>query len=87
MVNFGKKTERSLEEAISISGVKSHYDGVRAEFKYLEKKFGKRGKKWQLKRQFLVKKNKRYYDRIELIFSDGTETIIYFDITPFFGRP
>jgi hypothetical protein len=45
-----------------------------------------RGKDWNLKLQSLVQNEGKFYDRMDLIFSDGSEKTIYFDITKFFGK-
>ena len=74
-----EKSGESIEEAIIV-------ESIAAEYEYLERKFGERGKNWELDTQSLVKKGNKYYDRIDLKLSDGTRKTIYFDITAFFGE-
>jgi hypothetical protein len=84
MVMYVENSGESLEEAIIILEAESHREGVASEYEYLERRFGKRGKDWELERQSLLEKGDKYYDRMDLIFPDGTKKIIYFDITSFF---
>jgi len=74
-----EKSGESIEKAIIV-------ESIAAEYEYLERKFGERGKNWELDTQSLVKKGNKYYDRIDLKLSDGTRKTIYFDITAFFGK-
>jgi hypothetical protein len=76
----------STETAIVIQGVPSHSAGIRAEYEYLEQKYGIRGVDWKLAHQALLNKDERMYDRICIRLSDGTERIVYFNIDDFFGR-
>ena len=77
---------QSKEDPIRIKGVENNFSNVMLEYSYLESKFGKRGKDWELERQSLVEENGRYYDEMVLKFPDGTRKIIYFDVTRFFGK-
>lgn len=80
-----KKNGESIEKAIVIDA-ENEVTGVLAEYEYLEKRFGKRGKDWKLNMQSLIEKSKKIYDMMDLTLSDGTEKTIYFDITSFFGK-
>lgn len=79
------KNGESIERAIVIDA-ENEVTGVLAEYEYLEKRFGKRGKDWKLNMQSLIEENKKMYDMMDLTLSDGTEKTIYFDITSFFGK-
>lgn len=70
-------------DVIKISDVENHFKGVAAEYQYIEEKFGK---DWRRRSQALLKEDGVYYDRIDLVFSDGSEKSIYFDITSFWGK-
>ncbi|MGQ9608584.1 MAG: hypothetical protein ACUVWN_04750 [bacterium] len=80
-----KKNGESIEKAIVIDA-ENEVTGVLAEYEYLEKRFGKRGKDWKLNMQSLIEESKKIYDMMDLTLSDGTEKTIYFDITSFFGK-
>ena len=84
MVKYVEKSGESIEEAIIILDAESHAEGVASEYEYLEKKYGKRGEDWEVERQALLQRDERYYDRIDVCFSDGTRKSVYFDITSFF---
>lgn len=73
-------------DVIKISDVEDHFKGVAAEYKYIEEKFGKNKRDWRRRSQALIKKEGVYYDRIDLVLSDGSEKSIYFDITSFWGK-
>lgn len=72
-------------DVIKISDVDDFWEGVAAEYQYLEKKFGEREKDWWRRMQYTINEGDFYYDRIDLAFSDGSEKVIYFDITSFYG--
>ena len=84
MVKYAGGSGESIEAAIIILDAKNHAEGVRAEYEYLEGKFGKRGEDWRLKLQELVEDGGKHYDLLDIIFTDGTEKSIYFDISAFF---
>ncbi len=86
MNRYIEKTGISPKEAIVILGAKNDFEAVSAEYKYLEKKFGKLGKDWDLVKQSLIHDDDKYYDRFHLLFSNGDQKVIYFDITEFFGK-
>jgi len=86
MVEFTEKSGETPEDAIVILNTKDSIEGVNAEYEYLGRKYGMRGKDWNLKLQSLVQNEGKFYDRMDLIFSDGSEKTIYFDITKFFGK-
>ena len=84
MVRYVEKSGETIEEAIIILEAESHREGVALEYRYLREKFGKREEDWELEKQSLLRKDDKYYDKMDLIFSDGTRKTIYFDITSFF---
>lgn len=61
--------------------------GALAEYHYIWQECGIRGKDWTLQGQALVENKGRYYDRIEIKLSDGSQRTFYFDITDFYGKP
>ncbi len=86
MAEYIERSGDSKKEAIVVLDVENSREGVRAEYEYLEKRFGRRGIDWQLEAQFLLSENKMYYDKMELRFPDGSKKTIYFNITFFFGK-
>lgn len=72
-------------DVIKVSDVDDFWEGVAAEYQYLEDKFGERGKHWWRRMQYTINEGDFYYDRLDLAFSDGSEKVIYFDITSFYG--
>ncbi len=71
----------SMEKAIVIKA-KNEQDGVRAEYVML----GKLYPDFRLKSQGTSGKNAKSYDIMTIITADGTEKVIYFDITNFYGK-
>jgi hypothetical protein len=86
VVDFIENSGDSKENAVAILNSEDHMEGVKSEYIYLARKFGTRGSDWKLKRQSLINEGGKRYDKMEIILSDGTEKIIYFDITDFFGK-
>lgn len=77
---------KSVEDAIIISHVNDHFEGINAEYLYIEQKFGKRGVDWQLIKQELLNENQKVYDRFIFQLSDQTVISLYFNLTEFFGK-
>ncbi len=76
----------TLERAVLIRGAASHNLGIQAEYQYLAEKFGQPGMDWLLETQALMERHNRYYDEMRVKLSDGTEQVVFFDITEFFGK-
>jgi len=76
----------TVERAIVIRGAGNDCLGVEAEYQYLVREFGRRGVYWQLERQSLLTVDDRRYDEMRIRLSDGTQKVIYFDISDFFGE-
>jgi len=75
----------SREDAIVIKNAENHRACVRAEYLYLEKKFGERDIHWKVVMQALLKGEKRV-DWLVIRLIDGTTKSIYFDVSEFFGK-
>jgi len=86
MAQYIEKSGKSIKEAIVVLDVENGREGIRAEYEYIEKKFGRRGIDWNLEMQYLLQENEMAYDQIEIRLSDGSIETIYFNITFFFGK-
>ena len=75
----------SIEEAILINK-NSEFEGVAAEYEFLELKYGKRDVDWYLKKQILLEENGKHYDKLIIKLKNGQELIYYFDISLFYGK-
>src|SRR5262245_9295426 len=75
------------DSAVKILGAPNHSAGIDAEYQYLGDQFGQAGVDWELKGQGLLEGDDgRQYDQMRLKLRDGTERVIFFDITEFFGK-
>lgn len=74
----------SFKKAIIIKASNSN-DGIRAEYEYLDEKYGRRGFGYQVVSQALSYNNKKPYD-VLTIKVKGKEMKYYFDISSFFGK-
>ena len=86
MVNYSGHEGKSIDDAIIISDVDNHFDGINAEYRYIENSYGRRGVDWRMIRQELLNENQKVYDRILIQLTDQTEISLYFDLTEFFGK-
>jgi hypothetical protein len=75
----------SFEEAIIIHAMSSA-DGVPKEYEWVERRFGRRGRDWELRYQAVMEHQERWYDLLAIRLAGGSEKDIYFDITSFFPR-
>ncbi len=75
----------STDDPVIILDVEDHFEGIRAEYQYLEKKFGKRGFDWELEGQSLMDVEGRKFDKMDLIFPGKIKKNLYFEVTNFMG--
>lgn len=71
----------SITKAIIISYTGEYYDSIGQEYKYLENRFGARGKDWVLIEQKLHEENDKFYDILTIETVSGEKVIMHFDIT------
>ncbi len=77
----------SMDSAVIIKKAKGSFDGIEAEYAFINKIYGRQNVGWQLKQQSLLHQNGKSYDQIDFkVINTGKETTIYFDITAFFGK-
>jgi len=81
MVKVSGGNGKSFEDAIIISDC-SNIEGVNQEYIELKKRFGN----YRLIKQSLIQNDGKIYDLMEIQLEDGTITLVYFDITNFFGK-
>ena len=74
-----------------VSDATNHFEGVDAEYVWLEMQFGPQGEKWERLEQSLIEEDERLLDVLKVEFYDkvdgykkGDITYFYFDITEFF---
>jgi len=91
VVNYGGGDGTSIENAVIIENAADHFEGVEAEYLWLEAQFGPQGEKWGRDQQNLIEENDRLYDVLKVEFYDsagaykkGDIVYFYFDITEFF---
>ena len=68
-------------------GAKNEWSGVDAEYKLLSIIFKIIKKEWELLVQYLIEDSGKFYDKLVLQDEDGKVSVIYFDVTDFFGKP
>ena len=86
-ITFSEHSGSSFEDAIIISGVWHSGEGMPAEFVYLARRFGRIHLDWRLKGYALLVLDRKFCDRVWIEQKDGTEEIIYFDVTAFILNP
>lgn len=73
-----------IATAVFIRGAPTHSVRVNAEYHYLTQQYGTRDVDWQLERQELIQTTDRTYDKMEVMLSDGSQKVVFFDITESF---
>jgi len=82
MIQYRGGDGSSKEKAIIVLA-NSEYEGVSAEWDYLENKFGT----WDLEEQTLIDDGNKKYDIMNITYHLGQKRReIWFDITDFYGR-
>lgn len=72
-------------EAIVIGGARSHSEGIRAEKRYIARRFGEEGSDWCLESQSLFVGDTRVVDELTLEITSGETESLYFEVSDFFG--
>jgi hypothetical protein len=86
MVTYAGGNGETIENAIVIVNAASPDEGVRAEYEYIMRHYGKPQVDWQMRGQALMHHEGKPYDQMNFVLNDGTEKTLYFDISEFFGR-
>jgi hypothetical protein len=74
-------TGDSIGNAIIIRKTPKGLSAAGAEFLFLVGRFGQRGKDWTLEQQDLRQVDGKVYDVYSVALVDGTNRILYFDVT------
>jgi hypothetical protein len=85
-ISFSGGPGDTLETAVVITGAANSIAGIAAETKYLEKRFGRHNRDWELTRKATFQKDDNYFDRVDIELKNHTTKTIFFDITKFFGK-
>jgi hypothetical protein len=81
-VYFSGGSGESRESPIIIRGALRQSEGVEAEYYYLGKLLGEKGKAWEVEGQTMFREGKRVYDVLELrLLPSGKKSIYYFDVS------
>jgi hypothetical protein len=72
----------TVETAIVLPNIADEFHGVAAEHAYIAEHFSD----WHIEYQSLVPQNGRQYDLIGLVKPSGSKSLVYFDITDWFGK-
>jgi len=82
----------SMEQAVIIRGIGNTAVGIRAEKHYLTERFGIDANTaapqpgWKLEKQSTAESSGRHFDCLTITLVDGSQRIVWFDITAFFGK-
>ena len=85
MIHYKGGDGSSKEKAIIILGANSEFEGVDAEYLWLEEKFGEQDINWELIFQELIDEESKQYDILRIKFSSGEIKEYWFDISDFYG--
>jgi hypothetical protein len=72
----------TIETAIILPNIADEFRGVAAEHTYIAAHYPA----WHMEYQTMLTVNDRQYDLLGMIEPDGTKTVLYFDITDWFGK-
>ena len=76
----------SLQTAIAIKKTPKGLSAAGAEQLLLRKWFGERGTAWTPGRQDLIQVDGKTFDVFNVVLSDGSERVLYFDVTEWLNR-
>lgn len=72
------------DEAIVINGARSHAQGIRAEIRYIARRFAEEGADWRLQSQSLLVEDSRVVDELTVENASGETQTFYFEVSEFF---
>jgi hypothetical protein len=72
----------TVETAIVLPNIADEFHGVAAEHRYIASHFPA----WHIEYQSTMEHNGRRYDLLGMIKPDRSKTVLYFDITDWFGK-
>ena len=75
----------SIDNPIIIDA-KNSKEGVLQEHKYIDRICGNKDNDVKSVEQNLIMENQKIYDQFVIKMNDGTQKILYFDISSFFGK-
>lgn len=82
MIKYKGGDGSNKEKAIIISGAESEFEGVDAEYNYLDSKLGE----YELVSQDLLDEGDNQYDVLNIKLHGSEEKEVWFDITDFYGK-
>jgi hypothetical protein len=84
LITFTGGNGESGDSAIVIGGVEKQSEGVEAEYQYLSKLYGEKGKGWRVDGQTITKEEKKIFDVLEItVLPAQQKRIYYFDVSKF----
>jgi hypothetical protein len=86
MVCYSQHSGGSIRDAIVITGARTHQESVMAEYDHIKRLCEGQKKDFAIKGQEELKAGARHYDVFNISFSDGSEGIIFFDITEAYDK-
>ena len=86
MIQYKGEDGSSKKESIVILGAANENEGIDAEYKWLEKKYGKQNIHWELNLQELVDEGDKQFDLLKIKFTNDEVKEIWFDISDFYGQ-
>jgi len=72
------------DEALVIEGARSRAEGIRAEKRYIARRFGEEGSDWYLQSQSLFVEDERVIDELTVEAASGETESLYFEVSDFF---
>ena len=77
---YSDDSGESFETPVRIAGIQSHREAIAAEYRFISKQFGTRGKDWYLMRQTLLAEGNKVVDVVEIqLQSPAQRRCVYFD--------
>jgi hypothetical protein len=72
-------------KGVKIVGAASSMEGITAEYTYIARQLGEKGRDWDLVMQALLMEDGVQYDELNVRLASGEERTYRFDISEFFG--
>jgi len=86
MIQYKGGDGSSKENAIIIISAENEFEGVDAEYTWLEENYGEENVQWEMIDQTLLDEGRKQFDLLKIKFPTGEVKETWFDITEFFGK-
>jgi hypothetical protein len=86
MIKYSGNSGASMNDAVVITGARTHYESIMAEHEYIRRKCVKPGMTFTIEEQNALNSGVRHYDVVRIKLSNLTMMTVFFDVTELYDK-